>query len=655
MAIDLTNTDNLGDDVILELDGVAAVTTAVVGGVTFLFAAGFDDDGMSAFTVGADGSLTSVGNVPDDATLELDGVFSLTTAAIGATTFLFTAGADDDGISVFSIGANGSLTNVDNVTDADAIDLELDGARSVSTAVIGGTTFLFAAGFDDDGVSVFSVGADGSLTNVENATDAADPALELDGAFSVTTAVVGGTTFLFAAGAVDNGVSVFAVGADGSLTNVDNVINDPVVELLGAQSVTTAVVAGTTFLFVASGNDDGVSVFSVVSDGSLTNVENVEESATLPLDGPVTVTTAVVGGTTYLFVVARSDDRVVAFAVGADGSLTHVQTVADNAVLLIDEPIGIATAVVGGKLLVFATGENDDGISVFSVEDGAPVIISNGAGAIGSVSVAENTAFATTVQAADADSSALVYSLAGGADAAKFVVDAITGALSFAAVPDFEAPTDANKDNVYEAVVRASDGDGIVDTQALGVGVTNVAGVTIVGTSGNDKVNASTTVAGKALPTGEEDQILGRAGNDALAGLGGNDRINGGSGNDKLKGGDGADLIVGGLGTDVQFGGLGKDVFDFNSLAGALGDIIKDFAHGQGDRIDLKNIDADTSGSPGDQRFKFIGAGVFTGTDRELRFANGIVQGDTNGDGGANFEIKVLTGGVALVASDFVL
>jgi hypothetical protein len=51
----------------------------------------------------------------------------------------------------------------------------------------------------------------------------------------------------------------------------------------------TAVVAGTTFLFVASGNDDGVSVFSVASDGSLTNVENVEESATLPLDGPVTV------------------------------------------------------------------------------------------------------------------------------------------------------------------------------------------------------------------------------------------------------------------------------------------------------------------------------------------------------------------------------
>ena len=47
---------------------------------------------------------------------------------------------------------------------------------------------------------------------------------------------------------------------------------------------------------------------------------------------------------------------------------------------------------------------------------------------------------------------------AGGADAAKFTIDAATGALIFVAAPDFEAPTDAGGDNVYDVVVSATDG-----------------------------------------------------------------------------------------------------------------------------------------------------------------------------------------------------
>ena len=195
------------------------MTTAVIGGTTYLFVAGFFDDGVSVFSVAADGTLTNVDNVTDGGTLELDGAVGVTTAVVAGTTYLFVAGAGDSGVSVFSVAADGTLTNVDNVTD-DAT-LELDGAFAVTTAVVGGTTYLFVAGFDDDGVSVFSVAADGTLTNVDNVTD--DGALELDGAIVVTTAVVGGTTYLFVTGQVDDGVSVFSVAADGTLTNVDNV------------------------------------------------------------------------------------------------------------------------------------------------------------------------------------------------------------------------------------------------------------------------------------------------------------------------------------------------------------------------------------------------------------------------------------------------
>ena len=47
----------------------------------------------------------------------------------------------------------------------------------------------------DNGVSVFSLGADGTLTNVFKSPTTA--LTNLGGAFALTTAVVGGTTYLF--------------------------------------------------------------------------------------------------------------------------------------------------------------------------------------------------------------------------------------------------------------------------------------------------------------------------------------------------------------------------------------------------------------------------------------------------------------------------
>ena len=250
----------------------------------------------------AGGTLSNVDNVDDgdDATLELDRPFDVTTAVVGGTTYLFVTGFDDDGVSVFSVAADGTLTNVDNVDDGDDATLELFGATGVTTAVVGGTTYLFVTGRNDSGVSVFSVAADGTLTSVDNVSD--DATLELAGAIGVTTAVVGGTTYLFVTGQSDDGVSVFSVAADGTLTNVDNVSDDATLELAGALDVTTAVVGGTTYLFVTGPDDDGVSVFSVAADGTLTNVDNVSDDATLELAGAAGVTTAVVGGTIYLFV-----------------------------------------------------------------------------------------------------------------------------------------------------------------------------------------------------------------------------------------------------------------------------------------------------------------------------------------------------------------
>src|SRR5215471_6181223 len=135
------------------------------------------------------------------------------------------------------------------------------------------------------------------------------------------------------------------------------------------------------------------------------------------------------------------------------------------------------------------------------------------------ISVAENTTAVTTVAATDADAgTTLTYSIVGGADAGKFTINSSTGALSFVSAPDFEAPTDAGGNNVYDVTVQVSDGSN-TDSQAIAVTVTNVSG-SYTGTSGDDTITGSS----------EEDTIDGLGGNDILTGGLGADTITGGLG-----------------------------------------------------------------------------------------------------------------------------
>jgi serralysin len=80
-------------------------------------------------------------------------------------------------------------------------------------------------------------------------------------------------------------------------------------------------------------------------------------------------------------------------------------------------------------------------------------------------------------------------------------------------------------------------------------------------------------------------------------------------------------------------------------VTGANRDQILDFKRGQGDRIDPSDIEADTSANAGNDKFKFIGTAAFKGGGGELRYTDHgpvcTVEGDTNGDKVADFEIRV--------------
>jgi hypothetical protein len=174
-----------------------------------------------------------------------------------------------------------------------------------------------------------------------------------------------------------------------------------------------------------------------------------------------------------------------------------------------------------------------------------PVIISNGGSDIATISLAENGLLATTVAATDPDpGTSVTYSLSGGADQNLFSIDRSTGVLTFKVAPNFEAPADVDHDNVYDVIVRASDGT-LFDDQLILVTVTDVLDTgTYNGTAGIDKFIA---------PNSFDWAIYGLAGNDKLTGNAGHDTLYGGDGNDTLDGSTNDDALYGGNGNDTYF------------------------------------------------------------------------------------------------------
>ena len=94
-------------------------------------------------------------------------------------------------------------------------------------------------------------------------------------------------------------------------------------------------------------------------------------------------------------------------------------------------------------------------ITVTDVNDVAPTFTSGGTG-----SEAENTAISNVVYDAnvtDPDGGTITYSLTG-ADSSAFNINSSNGQVTFKVSPNFEAPTDAGGNNIYDFVVHANDG-----------------------------------------------------------------------------------------------------------------------------------------------------------------------------------------------------
>ena len=239
-------------------------------------------------------------------------------------------------------------------------------------------------------------------------------------------------------------------------------------------------------------------VYDVVvqaSDGALTDtqalavtVADVNEFAvSAPADADAGVNHVASGAPvgTLVGITARATDadatrNAVSYALLGASATSAFKIDAATGVVSVNNPaaVNFASATSQSITVVASSADGSTATKTFTIAidrpaQSAPVIDSNGGGATAAVTVNENALAVTTVHATDVNADVLKYSLAGGADAALFTINKTTGALSFIAAPNAEAPKDAGANNVYDVVVQASDGT-LTDTQAIAVTVADV-------------------------------------------------------------------------------------------------------------------------------------------------------------------------------------
>jgi Ca2+-binding RTX toxin-like protein len=615
-----------------ELAGATGVVSAVVNGVRYVYVAGFSDQGIQVLRMAADGTLTTVSSIA------YPGPYGLEVVVVGSETFLIAAAPNQGEIATFRIdddgvGTDGHLVPVARYDYAPGTGQPTEGqglvqsVEKLAQVTVGGSTYIFTAGYYSDALAVFRVNANGTLTRTDSALDGDDPDYRFENPYGVATHKIGNKAFVFIGGSTDNGISSFAVSSSGELTFVGSVtgVDKPYEMTAGRYN-------GRDLLFVSDIDDQTIQVYTIGANGALTFLSETPDYINGDYSRIYGLKVLNVDGVPFLIATAANQDAILVLSLDASDNLRIVQTFSDGVEL--NGANGFSIERMGDRVFLVVAAQDGNRVSVVEIGAGADPIIGTAdddrmVGHLGDddlIGMDGNDELfggaGDDVLSGRADNDTLFggsgedvliggdgNDLLVGGEGADMIVggrgrDTLSYQGSNAAVAvNLSSQTvsggDATGDQIsgIENVYGSDHGDTIVGDKGRNL-LKGFDGADLLdGRAGNDTLDGG--LLNDTLLGGDGDDLLyGGQGSDSLDGGDGADKLLGGNGNDVLIGGDGNDTLdgganndtlVGGLGNDSLIGGAGRDVFVF--VDGGGDDTVQGFEVAL-DRIDLTGVAA---------------------------------------------------------------
>lgn len=498
-------------------------------------------------------------------------------------------------------------------------------AGNVVTASHNGQNFAFASYEHADAIGMFRQ-VNGSLNHVADVQTTNGFWADHPASMTVTEAA-DGTLFVIAAASGSSSLSVLEVSSSGGgLTPVDHLIDSHDTRFSNASHLTSVTIDSHNFV-IAGGNDQGISLLTVLPGGRLQPIGSMPATAETPLRGITAIEAMAVPDGIRIWVATQAAPYLAEFSVSlpslgvsriaSSGGGFLNGTTADDVLagglgadqinggagddIVMDG--GGADQLTGGSgadtFILLRDGVTDmitdfdlaaDRIDISDFDQLAGIgtlsILSRNGGAeirIGNEILDVRSADGRRLNALDFTSHNLIQGSRMDTDPASYP----TGGSD----PDPEPDPDPNLDPE-----PGPDPDPQPEPTSTPAGPAPDAPVwqaaptvTLSWRSGDMRGSSSNELfdtfgqADRIFGNGGNDTINAGAGNDSASGDAGNDLVNGADGNDLLSGGSGNDTLQGGQGQDILMGGRGDD-----SIVG--GDDADTIIGGRGnDRIDGQN------------------------------------------------------------------
>jgi len=533
---------------------------------------GVGDGALVGYAIEEDGSLAEA------ASTDLPGHRGQTAGAVASYALsdgraaLYMVDAGTGAIDAFLTDGKGGIT-AEATLHGEAAHYQLAGGAVLTVAEAGGKAILLAADAGSHGLSSYRIdGETGALTRA--ATLGAADGLGVAHPSALETVTVHGRSWAVMAAAGSSSISVMELAPDGGLRLADHVVDTRATRFAGVAALEVIEADGHAFV-LAGGADDGLSLLSLLPDGRLVHLQSLAHEGGLGLENVTGIEAVRSGSQIQVFVTSGATPGLSQFAIDLD----RLGAVLDGS----GSAAGSTIAGTGGGDVILGA----EGRPLLTGAAGDDILVSGPGGAV-MEGGAGNDAFVLS----PTGEVLRILDFERGADRLDLSLFPMLRSLDQLRVEPISNGAWVKFDGT-EIKVLSADGAPLIVSDLWPGGFDTpdrfalpAAPPEPAGTAGDD------VLAGGA----GRDRLRGLEGDDVLAGRGGRDRLDGNAGDDTLKGGAGKDRLEGGTGDDRLIGGKDDD-----RLSGGDGaDLLK--GQGGADRLAGEDGDDRLKGGTGDDR-----------------------------------------------------
>lgn len=342
-------------------EGLSSLAIHFVDGEPFLFTSSEITGGLASYSIGP--STDFVDRIGFGVNRGTMGVSDIDMVDVDGQLILVPSGRIDDRLAFHKIDGAGDFDGLSILGASTAL---IGNIEETVTFVVDGKTFMVSSQWGQSGFQTYRIRDDLSVEHIRTWEDTNDTFV--GDITSMTSDTIDGRTYFFAASAQDTGVSSYWMGRWGNVKERGSIGVEDGFYASAPSALATATVGGKLYLIVGSAGSNSLTVMRVNDWGDLFIESHLLDTLDTRFGGVTSLESFAVGNRSFLLA-GGADDGVSLFEINPDGSLTHIETIADQNDTTLMNVTTIAATVIESEVHVFVAG-TDAGFTEFTIDLG---------------------------------------------------------------------------------------------------------------------------------------------------------------------------------------------------------------------------------------------------------------------------------------------